>query len=556
MTAAAVKARLRPALPDRWSLGVSLIAILFALPIVAVLSSVFYPTGEAWRHLVDTVLVTYVINSVLLMLGVAFGVLSIGVTTAWLVTNYEFPLRRLFSWAQLLPLAIPAYIIAYTYTGILDYAGPVQTLLRDWFGPWISDWFPEIRSLWGAMAMLSLVLYPYVYLLARAAFLQQSVSVQDASRLLGCNPWQTFTLVALPMARPAIIAGTSLALMETLADYGTVQYFGVDTFTIGIFRTWFGLGDANAAAQLASVLLSFVLVLVGLEVYSRRRARYHHVGSSGQPLVPIILTGWKRYLASVACFTPLFFGFVVPFAVLAYWSLITAQDMIDESFVSLVMHSFTLAGVTALLAVALSLFMAYGKRLRSVPSVLAAVRIAGSGYAIPGTVIAVGVLVPLAWLDNRINDWLEPYGLEPGLLLSGTLFALVFAYLVRFLAVSIHTVDAGLSNVHANMDDAGRSLGYRPREVLRYVHLPMIRGSLLTAALIVFVDVLKELPATLILRPFNYNTLAVRAFELASDERLMDSASAAIAIVLVGLIPVILLSRSITASRRRLPARA
>ena len=313
MTALSVNAPVRLLRLDRWSISVTLLAGLFALPVLAVLTSVLTPAGDAWRHLVDTVLADYIANSILLMLGVAAGVLSIGVTTAWLVTNCEFPLRRFFIWAQLLPLAMPAYIIAYAYTGMLDYAGPVQTTLRDVFGPGISDWLPEVRSLGGAMVMLSLVLYPYVYLLARAAFLQQSVSVQDASRLLGCNAWQSFTLVALPMARPAIIAGTSLALMETLADYGTVQYFGVDTFTIGIFRTWFGLGDATAAAQLSSLLLGFVMVLLGLELYSRRRARYHHVGSQGKPLVPVALKGWRRYLAAVACLLPLLFGFVIPF---------------------------------------------------------------------------------------------------------------------------------------------------------------------------------------------------------------------------------------------------
>ena len=437
---------------DGWSASVALLAGLFALPVLVVLASVFTPAGDAWRHLVDTVLASYVTNSIFLMLGVAAGVLSIGVTTAWMVTNFEFPLRRFFVWAQLLPLAMPAYIIAYTYTGLLDYAGPLQTILRNMFGPGISDWLPEVRSLGGAMVMLSLVLYPYVYLLARAAFLQQSVAVQDASRLLGCDAWQSFRLVALPMARPAIIAGTSLALMETLADYGTVQYFGVDTFTIGIFRTWFGLGDATAAAQLSSLLLGFVILLLVLELYSRRRARYHHVGSQSQPLVPVALPGWRRYLATVACLLPLLFGFVVPFAVLAYWSVITAEEMIDAGFFNLIMHSFSLAGLTALLAVLLSVFMAYGKRLRPNRGVRGAVRIAGMGYAIPGTVIAIGVLVPMAWLDKRLNEFLSATtGLEPGLLLSGTLFALVFAYLVRFLAVSLQTVDAGLANVQPIM---------------------------------------------------------------------------------------------------------
>ena len=527
------------------------IALLLALPVLVVVGFVFVPTGDVWRHLARTVLADYVGNSLLLMLGVAVGTLIGGVGTAWLTSMCRFPGRALFEWALLLPMAMPAYIIAYTYTGMLDFAGPVQSLLRDWTGWGYGDyWFPEIRSLPGAAVMLSLVLYPYVYLLTRAAFLSQSLCVLDVSRTLGNGPWRTFYSVALPLARPAIVAGLSLALMETLADYGTVQYFGVSTFTTGIFRTWFGLGNPAAAAQLSSLLLTFVFVLILVERWSRRDARYHHTSQREQSIRRLWLRGWRAGLAFAFCLLPLLFGFLLPAAQLGWWSLTVAETSWNAAFATLALNSLGLAAGAALLALLLALLLGYGRRLYPARSVQSAVRVAGLGYAVPGTVIAVGVLIPFAWIDNSIDAWMRAsLGISTGLLLSGTLTALVFAYLVRFLAVSLQTVESGLGKIRPSMDEAGRSMGYRPAEVLRRIHMPMLRGSLLTALLLVFVDVLKELPATLILRPFNFNTLAVRAYELAADERLADSGPAALTIVAAGLLPVILLSRSITRSR-------
>jgi len=537
-------------LPDPWRSGVVAVALLLALPVLTVFSAVFLPVGEVWQHLVDTVLADYVVNSLVLMVGVAFGVLSIGVTCAWLTANCHFPGRRLFEWALLLPLAIPAYIIAYTYTGMLDYPGPVQTALREWTGWGYGDyWFPEIRSLGGAVAMLSLVLYPYVYLLARAAFLEQSLLSLEAGRILGAGPWARLWHISLPAARPAIIAGLSLALMETLADYGTVQYFGVATFTTGIFRTWYGLGDSGAAAQLASLMMLFVFALILTERWSRRQARYH-AGARSKPLPRRVLTGWQAWLATVACAMPLLLGFVLPVGQLVAWAARTLESTVADPFPELVLNTLGLAITAALLALMLALFMAYGRRLRGGVVVGGAVRIAALGYAIPGTVIAVGVLIPFGWLDNAVDAWArDTLGFSTGLLLSGTLFALLFAYMVRFLAVSLQTVEAGLERVKPMMDESARTLGLTPGRVLARVHLPVLRGSLLTAILLVFVDVMKELPATLILRPFNFNTLAVRAYELASDERLAEAAGPAIAIVLAGIVPVILLSRSIARSR-------
>lgn len=546
-------AALRASLSNPWTLGVTAVAALLALPIAVVLSYVAHPTGEVWDHLVRTVLPTYVLNSLLLVLGVALGSLALGVSTAWLTTMCRFPGRQTLVWALLLPFAIPAYIIAYTYTGMLDFAGPVQSALRAWFG-WQAAgdyWFPSVRSLGGAACMLSLVLYPYVYLLARAAFLEQSVNVLDVSRTLGCGPWESFLRVSLPAARPSIVAGLSLALMEALADYGTVQYFGVPTFTTGIFRTWFGLGDSAAAAQLAAVLLGFVLLLIFIEQHSRRRARYYQSEGRARPLPSYHLRGARAVLALSACALPVALGFVLPAAQLVVWSIHTARDTVDERFLGLVFNTLSLAAAAAVLAVALGLFLAYGCRLAGSTLAAVAVRIAGMGYAIPGVVIAVGVMLPFGWLDRALDAWARNHlGISTGLLLSGTLLMLMFAYMVRFLAVSLQTVDAGLGKITRSMDEVARSLGYGSVEIARKVHVPLMRASLLTAAMLVFVDVMKELPATLVLRPFDFNTLAVRAYELASEERLADSATAALAIVAVGVLPVVLLSLSIARSRR------
>ena len=536
---------------DRWTGWVLGTALLLALPVFTVFVTALQPAGEVWRHLADTVLTDYVFNSITLMLGVGAGTLLIGVPAAWLTATCEFPGRRGFEWALLLPMAIPAYIIAYTYTGLLDFAGPVQMLLRELFGWTRQDYaFPEIRSLPGAVLMLTLVLYPYVYLLARAAFLEQSAAMLEVSRSLGAGPWRRFLTVTLPLARPALIAGVSLVQMEALADYGVVQYFGVSTFTTGIFRVWFGMNDATAAAQLAALSLLFVFALLTFERLSRRQARFHHTGQRVQRPPRLALHGRWRRLATATCLIPLLFGFLIPAGQLSVWAWRTASHRVDDRFVDLAAHSLLLAGGAALLILLLALLLGYGQRLRPRPVVRLAVRGAGLGYAVPGTVIAIGVMLPFAALDRSVDHWVRAgFGMSTGLLLSGTLFALLFAYCTRFLPVALHSVEAGLGRIRPSMDDAARALGSRPRGVLWRVHVPILRGSLLTALLLVFVDVLKELPATLILRPFNFNTLAVRTYELASDERLADSATFALAIVLAGIGPVILLSRAISQAR-------
>ena len=526
-------------------------ALILSVPILTIVFSVFEPPGENWQHLKDTVLPEYLGNSLLLTFGVGSGTLLIGVSTAWLTAMCRFPGKNLFVWLLLLPMAMPAYIVAYTYTGMFDFAGPVQTTIRDWTGWRYQEYyFPQIRSMGGAIAMLSLVLYPYVYLLGRSTFLEQSVGVMEVSRTLDCGPWTVFYRVALPLARPAIVAGLSLALMETLADYGTVAYFGLGVFTTGIFRTWFGLGDYTSAAKMAALLLLFVFVLIVMERVSRNKAQYHNSSGKLTRFSEYRLQGFKAWGAFAICAIPIFLGFFLPAAQLSLWALETWSEMVDDRFFELIRNSFLLGLGAALISVILALFLGYGKRILPGKTTIVSIRTASIGYAIPGTVIAVGVIIPFAWLDVRIDAFMKSsFGISSGLFFSGTIVAVMFAYVVRFLAISLQTVESGLDKIKPSMDDAARSLGYRPRETLFKIHIPLMKSSTLTALMIVFVDVMKELPATLILRPFDFNTLAVRAFELASDERLADSSTAALTIVIVGLLPVIFLSKTISQSR-------
>lgn len=526
-------------------------ALILSVPILTIAFSVFEPPGENWQHLKDTVLPEYLGNSLLLTFGVGSGTLLIGVSTAWLTAMCRFPGKNLFVWLLLLPMAMPAYIVAYTYTGMFDFAGPVQTTIRDWTGWRYQEYyFPQIRSMGGAIAMLSLVLYPYVYLLGRSTFLEQSVGVMEVSRTLDCGPWTVFYRVALPLARPAIVAGLSLALMETLADYGTVAYFGLGVFTTGIFRTWFGLGDYTSAAKLAALLMLFVFALIIMERVSRNKAQYHNSSGKLTRFSEYRLQGFKAWGAFAICAIPIFLGFFLPAAQLSLWAMETWSEMVDDRFFELIRNSFLLGLGAALISVILALFLGYGKRILPGKTTIVSIRTASIGYAIPGTVIAVGVIIPFAWLDVRIDAFMKSsFGISSGLFFSGTIVAVMFAYVVRFLAISLQTVESGLDKIKPSMDDAARSLGYRPRETLFKIHIPLMKSSTLTALMIVFVDVMKELPATLILRPFDFNTLAVRAFELASDERLADSSTAALTIVIVGLLPVIFLSKTISQSR-------
>ena len=527
--------------------------MLVSVPIFSVGTNLFLGgTGDTWQHLAATVLPSYVLNTVLLCLGVSLGVMVIGIATAWLVSVYDFPGRAIFEWALVLPLAVPAYVMAYTYTDLLQFVGPLQTWLRESWGlrPG-SYWFPEIRSIGGAISVFIFVLYPYVYLVVRTAFLERASNMLEVGQSLGLKPWRSFFRISLPLARPAVAAGTTLALMETLADYGAVSYFGVQTFTTGIYRAWFSLGDHVAAAQLAASLLGVVILLLFIERGSRGRARFGQASGRQRPAHHHRLRGAAALSASLACLLPLTLGFLIPAGTLLYMALTQGDAQFGERFFHLARNSFVLAAVTALIAISLSLLLCYAARgaRRALPGLLN--RGIGLGYAFPGSVIAVGVLIPVAQLDR----WLDAtiYGLtgnHPGLLLTGGIAALVYAYLVRFLTVSLQSVEASMTKITPSMDDAARSLGLGRFPVMWRVHLPLLRGSLLTGALMVFVDVMKELPATLVMRPFNFDTLATQAFTLASDERLGEASTAALSIVAVGVIPLIFISRQIARGRQ------
>lgn len=535
---------------DRFFLAPAVICALVATPILAVVLNGLAQT-DLITHLAGTVLPAYIANTALLGLGVMLGTGVIGVGTAWLVTMCRFPGRRVLEWALILPLAAPAYVLAYTYTNFLEHAGPVQELLRHTFDLGPRDyWFPEVRSLGGAIVMLTATLFPYVYLLTRAAFLEQSVCVIEVSRTLGHGPGRAFLRVALPLARPAIAGGVALALMETLADYGTVSYFGVQTFTTGIYRAIFSFGDRVAAAQLATGLLAFVILVLALERVSRGRRRFDHTTNTHRALPGYRLTGWRAAGATLACVLPVVVGFVLPAALLIQMTVTGGHTLFGARYLALTMNSVTLAGTTALLAVGVSLVLAYANRLSKNRGTHMLTRLASLGYAVPGSVIAIGILIPFSIVDRTMDEAARNlFGVSTGLVVTGTIIALIYAYLVRFLAVSLQTAEAGLTKITPSMDQAARVLGHPPRATLRRVHLPMLRGSLLTAGLIVFVDVMKELPATMILRPFNFDTLAVQAHNLAADERLTQASTPALTIVAVGLLPVILLSRQIAKSR-------
>lgn len=529
-----------------------LAAALIAAPVLSVLLNLLRGgTGGTWAHLASTVLPEYLGNTLWLCLGVGVGAALVGVITAWLTSLYEFPGRRVFEWAMVLPLATPAYVMAYTYTDLLQFVGPVQTWLRDTFGWERGDyWFPDVRSVGGAALMFVAVLYPYVYMLARQAFLERAERLVEAARSLGMSGWQSFLHVSLPLARPAIVAGVSLALMETLADYGTVSYFGVQTFTTGIYRAWFSLGDRVAAAQLAALLLGWVALLLLMERASRGRARFHNTTRQGGTPRRRRLGRLASGAAVVACALPLAVGFLIPGVVLLYWACSSGDAQLGERFVMLARNSFTVAALASGCAVVLAVLLAYAARTSKAGLVGLAQRVVGLGYAVPGSVIAVGILIPVTQLDHALGTLVERVsGHHPGLLLTGGLLALVYAYLVRFLAVALQGVESGLMRITPNMDDAARSLGHGLWATLKRVHWPLLRASVLTSALLVFVDVMKELPATLVMRPFNFDTLATQAYTLASDERLQEASSAALAIVLVGLLPVILLSRQIARGR-------
>jgi iron(III) transport system permease protein len=515
------------------------VAALVSLPIIVTLLSLAQPAGPIWEHLRETVLNEYLLNTLLLMLLTGGLSLLLGVSTGWLIGACQFRGRATLSWLLMLPLASPAYIVAYVYTDLLEVSGPVQTTLRSWLSLGINDLqFPPIRNLTGAAVLLSLVLYPYIYLLCRNSFAGRSGVQFDAARVLGHGPFSAFFRVALPAARPAIVGGLALVLMETLADFGVVSYFSVPTFSTGIFRTWLGLGDPQAALKLASLMLLFVIVLVGLEETNRRGAvdRSDIAGAS-----QINLTGVRAFFAIAACVLPIVLGFVIPAVTLALYAADNVNAVTQAKFTQLALNSLLLAMAAGVGVTLIAWVLAYVKRLRPSPFTHGLIRVSTLGYALPGILLAVALLKPVGGFDTWLMETWS--GLSTPLL-SGSLFLLLYAYVCRFLTVAYQSVDSGFAGISHDIDAAARTLGTSTSEMIRKIHFPLLRPSIFAACLLVFVDVMRELPATLILRPFNFDTLATQVYRLASDERLAEASGAALLIVILGVLPVVLLQRT------------
>lgn len=525
-----------------------LVAGVVALPILAIVAAVVQwdvVSAQLLREMADTVLPQYAMTTLVLSLTVAVGVGILGAATACVVALFEFKGRRVLEWALLLPLAMPAYVVAYAYTDFLQYSGPAQTAIRAAFSL-EGRVLPEVRSVGGAAVVFIVTLYPYVYLLARAALTQRAAHLMEAARMMGAPLRRRILTIALPLARPAIVAGIALALMETLADYGVSSYFGIQTFTAGIYKAWLALDSKLAAAQLATVLLLLVAGLLQMERHARRKLRFastRGLRADSADARPIALQGRRAGLAQALCIVPVLLGFVLPVLCMLR-PLLLAWGQPDtplpwSNFVDWSLHSFKLAAITAALTTALALALAFAVRRKPTRLTRGVVQLAGMGYAVPGAVIVVGLLIPVGWLQAARPDW------GVGYLVSTTVLGITWAYMVRFSAVALQSVQSGYSQLPISMDDTARTLGVNGWQLWWRIHRPLLQRSTVVAALLVFVDVMKELPATLVLRPFDHDTLAVVAYQLARDERLGEAALPALALVLVGLIPVILLSRAL-----------
>lgn len=549
------KAKMTPAKrPSSWGWVLLVLPVIFlvVLPLISIVVMSFNPSENIWPHLVSTILPRSIRDTFFLMSGVGLLSLIIGTSTAWLVTMYDFRGVKFFEWALLLPLAMPTYMMAYCAVDFLEYSGPIQTGLRSLFG--FHDardyWFPNIASMPGAIIVLSLVLYPYVYLAARASFMQQSVCALEVARTLGRSPMGAFWSVGLPLARPALIAGLVLALMECLNDYGAVVYFGIETLTASVYSTWQERSNLGGAAQIASLMLLIIIVLLYVERRARSQQKYFQTTGYNRDLPVVQLTGSREVFAFLCCSLPFVLGFALPFFILISASFRFIDFIWTTEFWRAAGYSVLLASLTAVIAVSVALLIAYGKRVTAHPILKPIGALAGTGYAIPGAILAIGILIPLAAFDNIFDSFMRSYfGISTGLLLSGSLFALLFAYLVRFLAISLGTIEAGFHKISPNLDGAARTLGQTSLGGFRLVLLPIMRPSVAAAALLVFVDTMKELPATLLLRPFDFDSLATLVFEFASREEFEEAGLAGLTIVAFGLIPLLFLNRTVSASR-------
>lgn len=523
-----------------WRIAAFGISLAVLMPVLVILWSLFSPDPEVWQHLSEHLLWELLGNTFWLVLGTATGTLVLGVSLAWLTAVCEFPGRKIFSWALMLPLAVPAYVTAFVMVGLLDFTGPLQTWLRAGGIDWQP---PEIRSLGGVTLVMVLAFYPYVYLISRNAFATQGKRALEAAQSLGYSQRAGFFKVALPMARPWIIGGVMLVIMETLADFGTVSVFNYDTFTTGIYKAWFAMFSLPAASQLASILIIFVFVIVLLEQQARARMRYTVVGKTAGKQERIQLKGWKGMAASGFAGLVMLLAFVIPMTQLGLWASEVVLEDFDSRYFEFLWHSLMLAALAAILVASAAVILAVANRYHADFKTRAMVRIATLGYALPGPVLAVGAFIPIAWLDNKLRDGLALFGYDGGLLLQGTMLTMLVALCVRFMAVGYSPVDGNLQRITRSVDESARSLGSSGLVLLRRVHLPILRGGLFTAMTLVFVDVMKEMPITLMTRPFGWDTLAVRVFEMTSEGEWERAALPAVAIVIAGLIPILLMNR-------------
>jgi len=526
-----------------WVVGALCVAAIVVMPLVAVAVMAVSGAQTDWAHLWATIMPRYLGNSLTLMIAVAIGAGFIGTGTAWLVASRDFYGRRVLQFALMAPLAIPSYVAAYALVDTLEYSGPVQSVLRDIFG-WQTArdyWFPEIRSKWVAALVMSLALYPYVYLLATDAFRGQGAATRDVARALGAGPVAVFWRINLPMARPAIVAGLAIVMMEVLNDFGTVEFFAVQTLTTGIFSLWLEASDRGGAAQVAMMMLGIVLILALLEKASRRRRRFHGLARGDRPMARRQVSGRAGALICFVCGLPVLGGFVLPLSVIL--ANARADGWADTALWSAAANTATLGTAAAILAVAGAIFLTQAVRYTKNRMIARITPVTTIGYAAPGAVLAIGLLFPLAALDHQVANFIEAIsGTDPGLLLTGTAFSIVLAYVVRFFAIAQGSVESAMAQVTPSMDDAARSLGRGRWTILKRLHLPLIRGSIATAMVLIFVDSVKELPATLMLRPFNFDTLATRVYNFASTEDLERAAPAAVLVTLAGLVPILILA--------------
>ncbi len=525
-----------------WSAHITWIVLITGIPILIIFSELFKTPSDTWDHIRDTLLIDYISNTIILVFGVTFLTLLFGISTAWIVATTSLPFKRAIEWLLIIPIAIPAYINGIAYAGLLDYAGPIRTLLRSWGK---DNYYFDVMNAYGVILVMSCVLFPYIYITTRTAFINQSGKLLEASRSLGSGSFRTFYKVALPIARPAIVSGTMLVVMEVLNDYGTVKYYGVTTFTTGIFRSWLSMGDLRSAVYLSSMLMGVVFITILIERVQRGKARYEFRNPGNINLKKE--RGWKLVFKLIICLVPILLGFIIPVFQLLYWAFFSLEKVITPQFLQFSTNSLMLATASAMIIVAISILLNYSTRIQNSRWWNNISKVSVLGYSVPGAVIAVGIMVLIIGIDKTIITWMESaFSLKINLLITGSIGALLYAYLVRYFAVGYGPIESGFKKIPFTLNDAASSLGSGPLHSLFRINIPLLKTSILSALILVFVDVMKELPLTLILRPFNFDTLATVAFQYANDEMAPESAPASLLIILIGMIPVILLNRLIT----------